>query len=289
MDFVALDVETANADLSSICQIGIAGYENAMLVEEWKSYIDPEDFFDPVNVSVHGIDEQTVAGAPCLPDVAHLISTRLSHHVIVCHTHFDRLALLRAFERYGLEAPNSVWLDSARVARRAWTQFARRGYGIESVCAFIGYDFKYHDALEDAKAAAHVLIAATQATGLTVTEWLARVEQPIFPSEQKKKSVSFAREGNPDGPLFGEVVVFTGALQMPRREAADLAASLGCRVTNGVTKETTMLVVGNQDVRRLAGHDKSSKHRKAESLIATGQAIRILRESDFLRLADARP
>ena len=45
------------------------------------------------------------------------------------------------------------------------------------------------------------------------------------------------------------------------------------------------LVVGDQDVQKLAGHNKSSKHRKAEDLILKGQPIRILRESDFLELA----
>jgi DNA polymerase-3 subunit epsilon len=44
------------------------------------------------------------------------------------------------------------------------------------------------------------------------------------------------------------------------------------------------LVVGDQDVTRLAGHSKSSKHRKAEELIAKGVPIRILRESDFQEL-----
>jgi hypothetical protein len=33
--------------------------------------------------------------------------------------------------------------------------------------------------------------------------------------------------------------------------------------------------------RTLAGHEKSSKHRKAEQLIKMGQPIRILRETDF--------
>lgn len=33
MDFVVVDVETANADLSSICQIGIAGFCGTGLVE----------------------------------------------------------------------------------------------------------------------------------------------------------------------------------------------------------------------------------------------------------------
>jgi len=42
MEFVAIDVETANADMASICQIGIATFENAVLKNEWKTYVDPE-------------------------------------------------------------------------------------------------------------------------------------------------------------------------------------------------------------------------------------------------------
>jgi DNA polymerase-3 subunit epsilon len=69
---------------------------------------------------------------------------------------------------------------------------------------------------------------------------------------------------------------------MPRRNAADRAHELGAAVEPSVTKHTTLLVVGDQDLSRLAGQSKSSKHRKAEQLIATGQPIRILAESDFM-------
>ena len=71
---------------------------------------------------------------------------------------------------------------------------------------------------------------------------------------------------------------------MLRKEAADRAAKAGCRVDLNVTKGTTLLVVGDQDVAKLGGHEKSGKHRKAEARIADGQAIRILRETDFDRL-----
>jgi DNA polymerase-3 subunit epsilon len=67
-------------------------------------------------------------------------------------------------------------------------------------------------------------------------------------------------------------------------QAAELAAAAGCEVDSGVTKHTTVLVVGDQDIARLAGHEKSSKHRKAEELMAHGQGIRIIGESDFQRL-----
>lgn len=64
-----------------------------------------------------------------------------------------------------------------------------------------------------------------------------------------------------------------------------MAAQIGCQVGANVTKKTTLLVVGDQDIKRLAGHERSSKHRKAEELISIGFQIRIIRESDFKELA----
>ena len=83
---------------------------------------------------------------------------------------------------------------------------------------------------------------------------------------------------------LGEVLVFTGSLSMLRGEAAIMAARAGCAVRESVSKTTTMLVVGDQDIRKLAGHNRSSKHRKAESLILAGQQIRILSEQDCCAL-----
>ena len=118
-----------------------------------------------------------------------------------------------------------------------------------------------------------VLLRAIEKTGLSVQEWLLRVKKPICPTGK--------REVNPDGPLFGEVAVFTGALLEARTVAASKAAEIGCRVDGGITKQTTLLIVGDQDLARLAGHSKSRKHRKAENLITEGQNIQILKESDF--------
>jgi len=122
-----------------------------------------------------------------------------------------------------------------------------------------------------------------QQSGLELEAWLKRVRQPIDPSAVGSRA-ALKREGNPEGEFFGEVLVFTGSLDIPRREAADLAASIGCTVAPGVTKNTTMLVVGDQDVQKLVGKGKSSKHRKAEQLITQGVGIRILKESDFKEL-----
>jgi DNA polymerase-3 subunit epsilon len=278
MEFVALDVETANADSSSICEIGIARFVDGCLTEEWSTLVNPEDYFDSFNVSIHGITEEMVKDYPVFPELVAELQCRMRNGIVLSHTPFDRVAVSQACLKYDLEGVDCVWLDTARVARRTWKQFAQRGYGLHSVCAVIGYDFKHHDALEDAKAAAHVLLAAMKETGLDLVDWLMRAQQPVFSS-------AIAQTGNPEGPMHGEVLVFTGALEITRAEAAALAAKVGCAVAAGVTKDTTILVVGNQDARKLAGHEKSAKHRKAEDLIRKGATIKILTEKDFANMA----
>lgn len=286
MEFVSIDVETANADMASLCQVGIACYDKHSLVDEWETLVDPEDDFDFFNVLIHGITEDTIRGAPKFPEITTNLSRYLDNQICVTHTSFDRISIYQALFRYKFDQMPVRWLDSALVARRAWDEFAHRGWGLRNICKVLGYSFHHHDALEDAKAAGYIMLKAIEKTEISAEEWLKRVKQPINP-DLSSIAPFIARDGNPEGPLFGEVVVFTGALSLRRREAAELAAQIGCRVDDSVTSQTTLLVVGDQDIRKLAGHEKSSKHRKAEELITKGQSIRILRESDFKELVNS--
>jgi len=282
MDFIAIDIETANVDLSSICQIGLATYKDKELSDEWKTYVDPEDEFDPINISIHGIDEDTVKGAPTIRDIAEKITAKLACKTIISHTAFDRVALHQSFTKNRIQLPEYEWLDTARIARRTWEEFAWKGYGLQNICAFLGYKFGHHDALEDAKAAAQVLLAAMDKSGLNISDWVKRIRYPIG---SQGDNAGITRIGNPEGPFHGDVLTFTGSLSMHRHQAADIASNLGFEVSDGVNKRTSILVVGDQDTRKLSGHDKSSKHRKAEMLINEGQSIKILRETDFMQMA----
>ena len=244
MQFAAIDVETANADLSSICQVGVAIFHNGSCVDSWSSLVDPEDDFDSFNVSIHGIDEHKVKGAPTWPKIANTLRRLLSDSIVACHTPFDRAATTLACEKHGVDQFNCQWLDTARVVRRAWPeQFGAKGYGLHNVAKFLGIDFKHHDALEDARAAGEVLCRASAHAGLTLEGWFVRIQRPINPSSNQPIS----RDGNSEGPLFGNVAVFTGSLAIPRREAAELAARAGCDVASSVTKKTTLLIVGDQE------------------------------------------
>jgi DNA polymerase III subunit epsilon len=279
MEFYALDIETANPDFSSICQIGIAYFKNGGVDNEWVTLVNPEAEFHPMNKNVHGIEAVHVKDSPTFREIAETLRNKLSGAIVVTHTAFDRAALRQACGRAQIPEIECRWLDSSRVARRAWDEFSKSGYGLKNVCAKIGYEFTHHNALEDAKAAGHVLIAASQKSDLDLEGWFACLARRKQTSKWSKQNVT--REGNPDGALFGETIVFTGTLGIPRVEAANIASELGCVVGQSVTRKTTILCVGDQDIALLAGHEKSSKHRKAEDLIEKGQELRIIRQTDF--------
>ena len=64
----------------------------------------------------------------CLPEV----NSRLRGRIAVCHTPFDRVAVARACDRSKVEGCECRWLDSARVVRRAWPEFAKSGSGLRT-------------------------------------------------------------------------------------------------------------------------------------------------------------
>jgi DNA polymerase-3 subunit epsilon len=280
MNFVALDVETANSARSSICQIGVAIFENGQYQRSWETLVNPEVYFDEINISIHNISEDMVKNAPTFPNVHKELHQYLTQGVVVTHMPFDRVAMSRVHEKYSLDLPTIDWLDSAMAVRRTWKDRSQKGYGLKSITEFLGIDFQHHDAAEDARAAGEVLLHALKVSGHSLEDLSQKISAPLS-SNSTQYSKDIKQDGNPDGVLYGESIVFTGRLTISRREAATHAANAGCIVQNSVTKTTTLLVAGDQDLDKLAGHEKSSKHRKAEALIVKGIPIRILGETDF--------
>jgi DNA polymerase-3 subunit epsilon len=283
MRFIAVDLETANPRMSSICQIGVVAFENGKEVAADMRLVDPQDYFDPYCVAIHGITAEQVRDAPPFADLHRWLCQQTAGEVVACHTHFDRVALAQACGRHELDPLPCNWLDTAKVARRAWSQFSHSGYGLSNLARHFGISFTHHDALHDARTAGLILLKAIEETGFDPEEWIRRCKSSsiLGPSGQVR------RDRGGDGPLAGDCVVFTGSLDIPRRQAADIAHEAGAAVEPNVTKQTTLLVVGDQDIAKLNGADKSSKHRKAEQLIGDGQPIRILGEADFMSMCRA--
>lgn len=86
------------------------------------------------------------------------------------------------------------------------------------------------------------------------------------------------------GPLAGKSVVFTGKLaSMERKEAQRRAEAAGARTPDSVTKDLSILVIGDEGSPLLGAGRKSTKHTKAEKYNAEGAGIEIITEAEFVR------
>jgi DNA polymerase-3 subunit epsilon len=130
--------------MASICSVGAVKFEGGQAASEWYSLVDPQDYFDGMNVSIHGINEGMVEGAPTYAEAAITLHEMCRNAIVVTHTHFDRVAARQASQRWSITEPNCLWLDSARVARRTWRECSNNGYGLAEVCKRIGYRFRHH-------------------------------------------------------------------------------------------------------------------------------------------------
>ena len=179
MHFVAIDVETANYSSHSICQIGIVEYKQGVISTLWSSLINPLSHFNPFNVNIHGITKNMVATSPTFTDIYPELLNCLTGKIVVSHTSFDKKAIGEAAMQNNLTPPTCTWLDSSLIAKRAWLQFSRSGFGLGNLCNFLNFDFKHHDALEDARACAFIVGQAVQKTGFSVQDWLTKVREPL--------------------------------------------------------------------------------------------------------------
>jgi DNA polymerase-3 subunit epsilon len=169
MDFVAIDVETANQHPSSICQIGIAVFSRGRLVSTWGTLVNPEDSFLPFNIQLHGIRPCDVVKSPTWVHVQSDLRSYLEHRVVASHTYFDRGAMAGANGRYGVRALSvPCWIDTCQTARTAWPHLPN--HKLTSLARTFGIVYGAHDATEDARCAGEILILAALGTGLSLDQ-----------------------------------------------------------------------------------------------------------------------
>ncbi|MEP3046537.1 MAG: 3'-5' exonuclease [Roseibium sp.] len=159
--FIALDVETSCGDSASICQIGIACVGADNHIQTFATYINPQMHFEPFNIQLHGIDENVVSSAPTFAEFWHKLRPLLETNYLIQHSNFDKTAIEAACKAATLRSPDLNWSNSITIAKTAWPEFkANGGYGLARLKEELGLEFNHHDAGEDARAAALVVLHA---------------------------------------------------------------------------------------------------------------------------------
>lgn len=153
-NYVFLDVETPNKGNDSICQIAaIKTDRNGNQIRHISTYVNPETYFDEVNISVHGILPAHVSSAPTFRELwEDELCTFLKDSIIVAHNaKFDLSVLTKTLAVNGYELPEFDYLCTLSLGASTLPNCSRRG--LKDMCELIGYQLdNHHDALEDTRA-----------------------------------------------------------------------------------------------------------------------------------------
>ncbi|RZL78268.1 MAG: transposase [Sphingomonas sp.] len=267
-DFVVIDVETACSRVSSICQVGIVGFKNGVEMFEYETLVDPLDRFSSFNTRIHGITGDHVLGAPTFGDIHAAIDGHLAGRITVAHSFFDKGALGAACAIHERGVIETTWLDSVRVAKRAWPELS--SHRLNVLTKFLGVRHKHHDALSDARAAGMVIVRAIEHTGIALAGWLSPAGGHRGPAPKAAET----------GPLKGERVAILGAAR--DGALARCLAAAGARIMASVGTTTTKLVISDEQPFGcfVTAH---ANHRRAEELRQGGVPIEIVTEGELRR------
>lgn len=305
LDFTAIDFETANSYRGSPCAVGLIRVRDGKVVDERRWLIRPPmqvDHFDAFNVALHGIDASMVRDAPRWDVVLPALVAYIGDDVVVAHNAgFDIGVIRYACAVDNIEWPEMRFLCTLVMARRA---LRLPSYRLPFVTDACGFEMEnHHDPLADARAVVGIIDAFARGGGVANLADLAAVHRMSIgrmSSGLYRGSVSTMTgsgalvrpdlnpDADPEGYLYGRVVVFTGTLMsMTRQIAWEECARIGAVPEKTPTKRTNVLVVGDINPAVLRpGSNLTGKARKAFELQDSGQDIEVMTEDDFVRSLD---
>lgn len=307
LNYVAIDFETANSYRGSPCAACLVRVRDGVPVAEHRWLIRPPeevDYFDPFNIWIHGITADMVADKPRWKEVLPYMVDFVGDDVVIAHNAgFDIGVIRYACAVDNIEWPEMQFLCTMVLARRA---ISLPSYRLPFILdAFGGSIDDHHDPLADALAVVDVVRGLATARGVDDVDQLAHslgVSVGHMRGGIYKGSVSTAggsrpvrselnRDADPDGYLYGRVVVSTGMLMsMTRQLAWNECTAVGAIPEQATTKRTNVLVIGDINPAVLRpGAELTKKAETAFRLQRNGQAIEVMSEDDFLRCLDGKP
>lgn len=157
MDFVAIDFETANAQLDSVCALGIAIVRDSKIVERKYSLVNPEKPFEKFCTYIHNITAARVEGMPTFNDLYPKLFEILDGQYVVAHNaSFDYGVLKASCESRGLPLPDCRLFCTVAMSQKAWPELPK--HKLSALCEAFSLDLNHHNAVDDATACAQILL-----------------------------------------------------------------------------------------------------------------------------------
>lgn len=280
-NYIVLDIESTGFDYfyEDIIEVCAKKYINMEFHSEIKSLIKPTKPISPFISKLTGIDDSLVSNAPNLIDFLPKFHDFIEDYLLVAHNaNFDINFLYDASLDLLNKPITNNFLDTLRLSRALVKD--TKNNKLQTLATHFNLDSPNHRAEQD----------------VDVTNELYKIlyerskENPIqnkrsYHDSFDFRSITTTLDADPTNYFYQQTLCFTGKMtSISKKEAAQMAANLGSTIQNSVNNETSILVLGDLEYQQKHFGDKSSKHKKAESLQSAGSDIEIITEMTFLEL-----
>ena len=167
LNFVAIDFETANKYANSACSLAVVTVENGQITKRGYSLIKPPFMqFDEECIAIHEILPKDVMDKPTFDKLWPAIYEKhLKGKLVIAHNAKFDIGVLRAtLDHYNIEWPELDYTCTVKISKRVWPDL--QNHKLNTLAAYLGYEFKHHYALDDAEICAQVAIAAAKKRGV---------------------------------------------------------------------------------------------------------------------------
>lgn len=154
-NFVAIDFEAANGEVTSVCSMGIVIVKRDKIVDEFYSLIKPvPNHYDYWATKVHGISYRDTNNAELFPEVWKKVRRKVRNLPFVAHgKSFDERCLRALHKYYHLDYPEYPFYCTHLGSEYLVPDI--ENHKLQTVAKHFGYELeKHHNALADAEACA---------------------------------------------------------------------------------------------------------------------------------------
>lgn len=152
--FTAIDFETAQSKMWSICQVGLVRVENGRVIYTINKLVQPPNNFYLRNfIEIHGITPEMTMNAPTFDKVWTSVKPFIDgQHVVAHNSAFDFTCLKHTLGYYDIAVPEFKRHCTYKLYRK----------GLAKLCVQYGIELNHHDALSDATACAQLYLLHLQ-------------------------------------------------------------------------------------------------------------------------------
>lgn len=191
-----LDVETPNWRNDRVCQIAlIQTDEKGVVLDKLTHLVNPEERFDDVNMSIHGITPTDVKKAPTFLELwSDTLAKKVLGTKIVAHNApFDLSTIWKTLSSYEIDIPPFDYACTQRMMQVAHPSLS--SYKLPAACGFYHIEVEnHHDAFSDASACCELFWRIVAETGHVPRFQIYRYEGRSEIRPRNSHKVKFAAE-----------------------------------------------------------------------------------------------